>query len=140
MRAMASPPPPPDLSPASALLMVFAAAIGPELAPFASAYSLILLGWFAGLLIGTYMRPPDGKRLPIAAFAFVSLVVVLGVTVPLSRAIAGYASAAAPGAPIDAQALFLAVAVAIPAVGYRWRDVGGWLVGLLRRRFEGGKS
>lgn len=117
--------------------MVFAVFLGPELAPFASAYALILLGWFAGLLIGTYLRPPDGKRLPIAAFAFVSLVVVLGVTVPLSNFVAHYASTAIPGQAVDAKGLFLAIAVAIPAIGHRWVAVGKWLAAGIKRRLTG---
>ena len=54
---MATPPPPgPDLD-----LSLWAAALtlagfywGPRAAQFISAYALILLGWFAGLLIGLY--------------------------------------------------------------------------------------
>lgn len=139
MHAMASPPSP-DLSPAGALLMVFAAVIGPAWAPFASAYTMILLGWFAGLLIATYLRPVDGKRFPILAFAFVSLVVVLGVTVPLSNFVAHYASTAVPGGPVDAQGLFLVISVAIPAIGHRWVAIAKLVAARIRRHIMGANT
>jgi len=115
------------------LAMLF---LGPELAPYASAYSLILMGWCCGLLVGVYRRPPDGRRLPVLGFAVVTLMAVLGVTVPLSQVLAAQLPAVLPGVTqLDARGLFFAVAMGVPAVGHNWFDAAGWLVDLARRRW-----
>jgi hypothetical protein len=93
------------------------------------------MGWCAGLLVGVYRRPPDGRKLPVAGFAFVTLVAVIGVTVPASHWISGLLAQYVPGSESwNAQNLFLPVAAAIPAIGHNWADVGLRLYHLLRRR------
>lgn len=130
--------PSPDLSPASALLAALAILIGPVLAPYASAYSLILMGWCAGVLIGIYLWPPSGQgkpQMPALVFAIVTLLLVLGVTVPVSRGVAlGLASHFAWLDWVSADALLFPTAVLVPAIGHRWPAIIRGLFRFLLRR------
>lgn len=111
----AIPPPGPDLD-----LSLWAAALtlasfywGPKAAQFISAYSLILLGWFAGLFIGLYRRDHE-SRMPTPVYVIVSLVASLGFTVPLAVALDGTAGFQYTG-------LLLPVSAAIAALPDKWR-------------------
>lgn len=114
---MAAPPPQgPDLD-----LSLWAAALtlagfywGPRAAQFISAYALILLGWFAGLLIGLYRRDVD-SRMPTAVYVIVSLIGSVGFTVPFAMALDGTAGFAYTG-------LLLPVSLAIAALPDKWRQ------------------
>jgi hypothetical protein len=131
---------PPDLSLAGALLMAAAWWLGPELAPYVSTYSLILIGWGAGLMVGIWRRPPDGRRLPIAGFAAVSLVASLGLTVPATQLVASNAGMLIPGASgsFNAGGWFIGMAAAIPAIGHNWPQIFAAVGEWLRRRIFGG--
>lgn len=113
---MAAPPPQgPDLD-----LSLWAAALtlagfywGPKAAQFISAYALILLGWFAGLLIGLYRRDIDA-RMPTAVYVIVSLIGSVALTVPFALALQDTAGFAYTG-------LLLPVSLAIAALPDKWR-------------------
>lgn len=114
---MAAPPPQgPDLD-----LSLWAAALtlagfywGPKAAQFISAYALVLLGWFGGLMIGLYRRDMDA-RMPTAVYVVVSLIASLAVTVPIASALDGTAGVAYTG-------LLLPVSCAIAALPDKWRQ------------------
>lgn len=118
-------PPEPDLSPLSVVVSLLTILVGPQLAPALGAYGLILVGWFGGVLIGVYRRPPD-FRVNVAVFMAVSLIVTLGVTVPAADALARYMPV------FEAKGLIFPIAVAIPAVGHNWMDIAAWLWSLRR--------
>lgn len=120
-------PPEPDLSPLSVVVALLTLFVGPQLAPALGAYSLILIAWFGGVLIGVYRLPPAPRGV-VAVFVIVSLIVTLGITVPAADLLARYMPL------LDAKGLMFPIAVLIPAVGYSWLAVGAW-VWSLRTRF-----
>ena len=125
-------PPEPDLNPLAVLVLIATAAgISPQIAAALGAYGLIVFAWFAGLLVGLWRLPPT-LRIRVAGFAAVSFIVTIGVTVPAARMLASHMPL------LDAQGMLFAIAVAIPAVGHSWLDVGAWFAGFLRRRAESG--
>lgn len=130
-------PPVPDISPLAVAVAALSVALGPHMALAVGAYSIILMGWLLGVMVGVYRLPPC-TRPQLAAFVVGSLVAVLGVTVPLTEIVANGLRVAAPwiGAS-DAKALLFPVAVLLPAVGHSWLDVSRWAWGVLQRRLAG---
>lgn len=124
-------PPEPDLNPLAVLVLIITAAgVSPQVAAAAGTYGLVLFAWFAGALVGLWRLPPT-LRIRVAGFLVVSLIVTMGVTVPLSNALAAHMPL------LDAQGALFIVAAGIPAVGHSWLAVATWVAGLLRRRVEG---
>lgn len=113
-------PPDVDLTPWAVAVAVAGAAVGPQFAQYVGAYSIILVGWFAGLLYGLYTRRPD-SQLPVWAYTLFTLIVCMLVTVPVSQA-------AAEWVPFSHTALLFPIAVAIPAVPDKWGAVGEWVL------------
>ena len=134
-------PPVPDISPLAVAVAALSVALGPHMALAVGAYSIILMGWLLGVMIGVYRLPPC-TRPQLAAFVLGSLVAVLGVTVPLTEIAAHGLSLAAPwmGGSTDAKTLLFPAAVLVPAVGHSWLDVSRWAWGVLQRRLAGGPS
>lgn len=125
---MAAPPPP---GPENLDLSLWAAALalagfywGPKAAQFISAYALILLGWFGGLMIGLYRRDLD-SRMPTVVYVIVSLIASLGITVPIAMALDGTAGFAYTG-------LLLPVSGAIAALPDKWRKAMETMLDVLR--------
>ncbi len=118
----------PDVSPLGVLVTLLTMFVGPALAPLLGAYSLIVAGWFGGVLIGIYRRPP-GKRIGVLGFVLVSLIVTLGATVSAADVLAAYMPL------VEAKTLLFPIAVAIPAIGHSWVNIAHWCAGLVRRRF-----
>lgn len=113
---MAAPPPQGpdlDLSLWSAALTLAGFYWGPKAAQFVSAYALILLGWFGGLLIGLYRRDVDA-RMPTLVYVVVSLIGSVAFTVPFAMALQDTAGFAYTG-------LLLPVSLAIAALPDKWR-------------------
>lgn len=117
---MAAPPPDVDLTPWAVAVAVAGAAVGPKFAQYVSAYSIILVGWFAGLLYGLYTRSPESK-MPVLAYSVFTLILCVAVTVPAAQVAADYV-------PFSYTALLFPVAAAIPAVPDKWGDIGRWLM------------
>ncbi len=116
----ATPPHPPDVD-----VSAFAAALalagfiwGPTAAQFVAAYALILFAWFGGLLVGLYRRNGDA-RLPSWAYALITLVVCVGMTVPIAQWLSSYLGASYTG-------LLLPVAFLIAAAPDKWQAAGSW--------------
>lgn len=129
-------PPEPDLNPISVLALALTAVFGAQVAQVASAYTVILFGWFGGCIVGA-LRMPEGPRFKLVAFVLVSFVFTMGLTVPLAEALAQYAPVLLPGdLAVNAKALLFPVAAAVPAIGHTWLDIGAWAIGLVRRRVE----
>ena len=118
----------PDVTPLGVLVTLLTMFVGPVLAPLLGAYSLIVAGWFGGVLIGIYRRPP-GSRIAILGFLLVSLIVTLGATVSAADVLSAYMPL------IEAKALLFPIAVLIPAIGHSWVNIARWCAGALRRRF-----
>jgi hypothetical protein len=128
------PPPEPDLTPVAVAASLAAVLLGPQYAATLGAYSIILIGWCAGVLIGVYRMPP-GPRIHAAAFVAVSLLLTMGATVPLAEAAADALRVVAPWmSSTEAKGLLFPVAVLLPAVGHSWAGVATWAWGALRRR------
>jgi hypothetical protein len=84
---------------------------------------------------------PPAPRLHVATFVLVSLVLVLGVTVPLAEIAASALRVAAPWmTATEAKGLLFPVAFALPAVGHSWAGVVRWAWGLVRRRADQDKE
>lgn len=119
---MAAPPPGPDvdLSLWAATLAIAGLLWGPRAGQFLAAYGLILLGWFAGLLVGLYRRDMDAK-LPAWVYALITLIICIGVTVPASQFLAArlvdYTDASFTG-------FLLPVAFLIAAAPDKWAALG----------------
>jgi hypothetical protein len=123
----------PDLTPLGVLVALLTMFVGPVLAPLLGAYSLIVVGWFGGVLIGIYRQPP-GSRIGILGFLLVSLIVTLGATVSAADVLSAYMPL------IEAKALLFPIAVMIPAIGHSWVNIAQWCAGALRRRFMRNKQ
>lgn len=121
---MAAPPPDIDLNPFAVAVVVAGAAVGPQFAQYVSAYALILVGWFAGLLYGLFTRAPDSK-MPVWAYSLFTFLVTMVATVPVSQFAASYV-------PFSYTALLFPVAVAIPAMPDRWGTFGQWALDRLQ--------
>lgn len=115
---MTAPPPDIDLNPFAVAVVVAGAAVGPQFAQYVSAYALILVGWFAGLLYGLFTRAPESK-MPVWAYSLFTFLVTMVATVPVSQFAAGYI-------PFSYTALLFPVAVAIPAMPDKWGTFGQW--------------
>lgn len=119
---MAAPPPAPDvdLSLWAATLTVAGLLWGPRAGQFLAAYALILLGWFAGLLVGLYRRDMESK-LPAWVYALITLIICVGVAVPASQFLAArlvdYTDASFTG-------FLLPVAFLISAAPDKWAALG----------------
>ena len=113
-------PPDVDLTPWAVALAIAGAAFGPKFAQYISAYSIILVGWFAGLLYGLYTRSVNSK-MPVWSYALMTFIVTVFATVPLSQFAANYV-------PFSYTALLFPVALAIPAAPDKWGEVGEWLL------------
>jgi hypothetical protein len=115
--------PEPDLSPVAVAVALVTVLLGGQFAQAIGAYSVILLGWLGGAMIGV-LRMPTVPRLTLAACIVASLVVTLGVTVPLAALLADVLHTAAPATKtLDARDLLFVVAAAIPAIGHSWGSV-----------------
>lgn len=132
-------PPDQDLSLLTVSVLALSAVLGPQLAMAFAAYSIIMLGWLGGVMVGVYRMPPTSRvRSQVAGFVAVTLVATLGVTVPLAGALADGLHAVAPWAySTQANGLLFPVAFAVPAIGHTWLDVAKWAWGFFQRRIGG---
>lgn len=112
-----------DLSPWAVAVAISGGLVGPQFAQFVSAYAIILVGWFAGLLYGLYTRSPESK-MPVWAYAIFTLIVCLMSTVFVSSLAVRYI----PFFTVEYTALLFPVAAAIPALPDKWGDFGRWLI------------
>lgn len=125
----------PELSPVAVAVAALTVLLGPQLAAVVGAYAVILLGWVGGVMVGAYRMPPAGRG-QLVAFVLVSLVAVIGITVPLAEAGARALSALVPWmSATEAKGLLFPVAFLLPAIGHNWLGFGEWVWGLIRRRF-----
>lgn len=131
---MAAPPPtPPDVD-----LTLWAASIallgfvwGPKAAQFVTAYAFILFGWFAGLLVGLYRREDDAK-MPAKVYAFVTLIISLAVSVPISNALQEYSG-------VSFTVALIPVAFIISAAPDKWAELAQKALDVWRA-FKGAKQ
>lgn len=122
----------PDLNPISVTVMVLTAVMGPELAQVAGAYTIILMGWFGGLIWGA-LRLPAGGRFKLVLLCVLSLILTLGITVPLAEFVSNNA-ARLGGWEFTSKGLLFPIAVAIPAIGHSWPDLFAWAWRIVSRR------
>ena len=115
-----TPQPPPNLDIASVAAVVVSYFIGSELAPYVSAYVVILFAWFLGVIIGRYRIPQD-RSINTTTFMLVTLGVTLGATAFIADQLSRHFN-------IEVTSLLFPVAVAIPAVGHSWLDLAAWVV------------
>lgn len=121
----------PNLDPFAVAVSLAALVVGPALAPIVGAYTLILFGWFGGVLIGLYRRKPS-SRMSTAAFAAVTFIVTMGSTVSAAELVASNI----PGFTASSKTLLFAVAVAIPAIGDNWVDISQRFWRVLATRWQ----
>lgn len=115
----------PELDPVAVITIVAAALIGPEFAPYFGAYGVIVMGWFAGLLVYVW-RTPAPERGSIALFGLMTFTITMGVTI-------GAASMLSDRFGVALNALLFPVSVAIPALGNRWGDISVFLWSVFKR-------
>jgi hypothetical protein len=118
----------PDLDPVSIAAAIVGSVIGPQLAPYIGAYSVILLAWVGGVIVGLYRRDPT-SRMSAAGFIAVTFVMTLGLTAVIASTLAARISA-------ESTTLLFPVAFMIPAVGDSWADIVRWVAGRLRAKWE----
>lgn len=123
----------PTLDPFAVAVGLATMIVGPTLAPILGAYSLILFGWFAGVLIGVYRREPS-SRMGTVVFIVVMFVLTMGSTVTAAEMIVAHT----PYYAGTATALLFPLAVLIPAVGDDWLVIIKWAWRLVVARFERG--
>lgn len=127
-------PPSPDLTPVAVAITLLGVVVGPELADAAGAYSVIVLGWFAGFLIGLWRRPPE-SRIGVLAFLLVTLLLTLGVTVPMAMILSETVAKTVPWISVGgARGLLFPLAVILPAVGHSWFDVASHAWSAMKNR------
>jgi hypothetical protein len=112
-----------DLTPWAVAMAVLGARFGPTFAAYISAYGLIMVGWFFGLMIGLYNRSPDSK-LPVWAYGLVTLIACIMVTVTLSKLLV----ATIPGFQVEYTSMLFPVAAAIAGFPDKWGQFGVWLL------------
>lgn len=128
-------PPDQDLTLLGVAIGLLTAFMGPQLAVVVGTYSIILMGWLGGVLVGAYRMPPVARAWQLPAFVLVSLLCTLGVTVPLAQVTVEALHAVAPWlAQTTAKALLFPLAFALPAVGHSWADVVRWCWRQVQRR------
>lgn len=104
-----TPTPQADLSLLAFAIALASTIIGPQLSYFAGAYSLILLGWFGGLMVGLYRRPQDAK-MPVPAYVASTFIFSMCATVPASEWIGHHSPL-----QVEVGALLFPISAAIPA-------------------------
>jgi hypothetical protein len=119
---------PTNLDPVSIAGAIAGAFIGPQLAPYIGAYSVIVLAWIGGVIIGLYRRDPT-SRMSAAGFVTVTFVVTLCLTATAATILSRHL-------PADSTTLLAPVAIMIPAIGDSWIDIVKWGVNRLRARWE----
>lgn len=102
---MASPDDP-KLDAFSVALVASSAWLGPTLAPLVAAYGLIVVGWFAGALIGLFVRRQNTA--PTVVYLLLTFIFSVGVT-------GGLAMLAAEYMAMRADVLLLPIAAALAA-------------------------
>lgn len=70
----------PSVDPVSVLLVLFTMLLGPQFAPAATAYSIILMGSFVGIMIGVRRREPT-SRIGTLAYSIITLTTSVFMTV-----------------------------------------------------------
>jgi len=118
----------PDLDPVSIAAAIAGALLGPQLAPYIGAYSVVLLAWVGGVIVGLYRRDPT-SRMSAAGFIAVTFVMTLGLTAFIASVLAARISA-------ESTTLLFPVAFAIPAVGDSWIDIARWVAQRVRAKWE----
>jgi hypothetical protein len=132
--------PDPDLNPVSVAVLVLTAIVGPQFATVAGAYTVILFGWFGGVIVGALRMPHQG-RMPLGLFVLLSLIVTMGATVPLSDFLSLNTTRFLPGTvSMGSAGLLFPVAFALPAIGHSWVGIVAWCVMQLRRRLLGNQQ
>ena len=120
---------PPSLDLVSVITALMGALIGQQLAPYASAYLVIMLAWFGGVQVGIYRRDVSRSRMSTLSFVCTTLVLALGITGVVSAALGARLG-------IENTWLLFPVAFAIPAVGDSWIEIAAWAWGLWKARKE----
>lgn len=121
----------PQLDPVSLVVAIAGSLLGPVLAPYVGAYTVILFGWAGGLLIGLYRRDP-ASRLSTARFTAVTLILTIGATTVAADFLSSKVS-------VGASLLLFPIAFLIPAIGHSWLDIGAWAVRRVATMLGGGQ-
>ncbi len=119
---------PPNLDLVSIAAAIAGAALGPQLAPYIGAYSVILLAWVGGVIVGLYRRDQD-SRMGAAAFITVTFVMTIGLTAFIASVLAQRISA-------ESTTLLFPIGFLIPAVGDSWIEIGKWVATRIRFKWE----
>jgi len=123
----------PSVDPVSVLMVIFTMILGPQLAPAAAAYSMILLGAFVGLMIGVRRREPT-SRIGTLAYSVITLVTSLAMTVFISEFLSPHLPMA------QTEWLYFPVSLATTAFGELWMEKLQNFVGTLFGLFSKGQK
>lgn len=127
--------PTPDLDPLSAIAVVLAVLVGPTVAPFAAAYTVILFGALVGLFIGLRTRHPS-SRLSALGYGTVTMLTALFCTVNISNYLVEHYEFFKDGQSW----LFFPVSMCITAYGEVWIMKLRALCGTLIMQLSGAKN
>lgn len=114
----------PSVDPVSLLMVVFTMILGPQFAPAATAYSIILMGSFVGLMIGVRRRAPT-SRFSTLAYSVVTLTTSLFMTVILAQFLSPHLE------PGHADWLYFPISMMTTAFGEVWMEKLQNLTGML---------
>lgn len=119
-----------QVDPVSLLILVFTSILGAQFAPAATAYSIILLGAFVGLMIGVRRREPT-SRLSTLSYSAVTLLTALFMTVFVAQLIGPHLSSG------QGEWLYFPVSMMTTAFGEVWMEklqgITGMLFGLFSK-------
>lgn len=120
----------PSVDPVSVLLVIFTMLLGPQFAPAATAYSIILVGSFVGIMIGVRRREPT-SRIGTLAYSIITLTTSIFMTVFVSQYIGPRLQSA------QAEWLYFPVSMMTTAFGEVWMEklqgLTGAIFGLLSK-------
>ena len=123
----------PSVDPVSVLLVIFTAILGPQFAPAATAYSIIVMGSFVGLMIGVRLRPPT-SRFSTLSYSIITMITSLFMTVSVAQFLGPRLNSA------QSDWLYFPVAMMTTAFGELWMEKLQTLTGMFLGLFSKGQK
>lgn len=114
----------PPMDVVSVIVAVVAVTLGPELAPYVGAYTVLSLGAGIGAMIAVWRKPPSSRASAAALFVTMAIVSVC-TAAPVAQIAINYVY---DEAPTGWQWVFFPAALGIAAIGHDWQRIGSALL------------